>query len=208
MQSNTTYELPSGNDLPAIALAVVDRVPAMMAYWDRDEICRFANQAYLAWFGKGREELLGTTLKQLLGPIYPLNLPHVRGALDGVAQTFERQIPRPDGMGLRDSIASYIPDVRDGVVYGFFVHVADATPLKVRERELAAALIERDQALAEVRTLRGLLCMCAACKRIRDEDGQWTVLEAYVMARTDTSFTHGLCPGCAATLYPDVEADG
>lgn len=202
--SNPALQAPApGNDLAQLALAVVDRVPAMMAYWDRNEICRFANQAYLAWFGKTRADLLGTSLRELLGPIYELNLPHIRGALAGVPQTFERQIPRPDGQGVRESIASYLPDLRDGVVHGFFVHVADTTPLKARERELARVIAERDRALAEVRTLRGLLSICAACKRIRDESGQWVSLETYVTARTDAVFSHGLCPGCAATLYPD-----
>lgn len=203
MPPSTPAALVLGNDLPQLALAVIDRIPAMMAYWDRDEVCRFANHAYQAWFGKSRDELLGTTLRALLGPIYPLNLPYIRAALDGIPQTFERQIPRPDGDGFRDSLATYIPDMRDGVVYGFLVHVADATPLKAKERQLAQVVAERDRALAEVRTLRGLLCICSGCKRIRDEAEQWIPLEAFVSARTDAVFSHGLCPACEVSLYPD-----
>lgn len=205
--ASTSSDLASTSDLPTLALAVIDRVPAMMAYWDHQEICRFANQAYLAWFGRTREELLGTTLRELLGPIYRLNLPYIQGALEGVPQRFERQIPRPDAHGVRDSLATYIPDIRDGTVRGFFVHVADITPLKMRERELEAVLAERDRALAEVRTLRGLLQICAACKRIRDEAGRWNALEEYVTRRTEARFSHGLCPTCATTLYPELAPD-
>lgn len=203
MYNEVLSEPAPGSDLPSLALTVIDRVPAMMAYWDRDEICRFANQAYLAWFGKTRADLIGTRLKDLLGPIYPLNLPHIRGALAGKIQVFERQIPLPDGSGFRDSIATYIPAVENGEVRGFFVHVADATPLKERERQLARVIDERDRALAEVRTLHGLLCVCSGCKQIRDEAGHWIPMEAYVSARTEARFSHGLCPTCIVRLYPD-----
>lgn len=191
-------------NLPRLALAIIDRIPAMIAYWDRDEICRFANQAYQRWFGRSREQLIGTTLRELLGPIYPLNRPYIQAALAGEEQVFERQIPVPGGPGMRDSIATYTPDVQDGIVFGFFVHVADVTTLKAQERHLAHLVHERDRALAEVRTLRGLLPICAACNRIRDEEGEWVRMEMYVSARTEATFTHGICPHCAARLYPDL----
>jgi hypothetical protein len=67
-----------------------------------------------------------------------------------------------------------------------------------RRRE---ALVEQLQgALAEVRTLQGLLPICAWCKNIRDDehDGAWLPVEQYVMQKTAAEFTHGICPGCAA----------
>lgn len=195
------------SELSRLALSVIDRIPAMIAYWDRDEVCRFANQAYQRWFGRSREQLIGTHLRDLLGPIYPLNRPYVLAALAGEEQTFERQIPVPDGSAMRDSIATYTPDLRDGVVMGFFVHVADVTALKAHERHLAHLVRERDRALAEARTLRGLLPICASCRRIRDEQGNWISIEGYVSARTELSFTHGVCPQCATHLYPGMGPD-
>ncbi len=191
--------------LARIALAVVDHVGAMVAYWDKDQVCRFANQAYRGWFGREREQVVGHTMRDLLGPeLYARNLPHIQAALRGEPQTFERSIPRPDGSGTRDSIANYIPDVHDGEVRGFFVHVSDATALKERERELVRVVAERDRALAEVRTLTGLLPVCASCKSIRDERGQWTRLEQYIEERSSAQFTHSLCPDCARRLYPGL----
>jgi len=92
-------------------------------------------------------------------------------------------------------------------VLGFFVHVADVTALKAHERHLAHLVRERDRALAEVRTLRGLFPICASCKRIRDENDNWISIEGYVSARTELSFTHGVCPQCAAHLYPGMTPD-
>lgn len=58
--------------------------------------------------------------------------------------------------------------------------------------------------LDEVRTLRGLLPICAACKKIRDDDaGTWTSVESYVTHHSHAQFTHSICPACEARLYPD-----
>lgn len=60
-----------------------------------------------------------------------------------------------------------------------------------------------ERALAEVRTLQGLLPMCSHCRKVRDDEGLWTRLEAYLSNHTDTRFTHGLCPDCIRELYPE-----
>ena len=133
---------------------VVDNVDVMLGYWDRDQRCRFANAAYKTWFGKSPRELLGRPLKELLGPIYELNLPHIRAALDGHIQVFERTIPLPDGT-VRHSLASYYPDVVDGVVRGFTVQVTDVTRLKQLEFELQEAK-KRAEVLATHDFLTGL----------------------------------------------------
>src|SRR6185295_7662919 len=62
-----------------------------------------------------------------------------------------------------------------------------------REARLRADL---ETTAAEIRTLRGLLCICAWCKRIRDEADHWQPVEKYVQTRTPASFTHGICPDC------------
>ena len=115
----------------------------MLAYWDINQVCVFANNAYRDWFGKNREQILGTTLSELLGPLYPKNLPHIQAAYAGHKQVFERDIPTPDGR-LRHSLATYTPHIVDGVVRGIFVHVADVTPLKLMEQELKTAKAEAE----------------------------------------------------------------
>jgi hypothetical protein len=57
------------------------------------------------------------------------------------------------------------------------------------------------------KVLSGFLPICASCKKIRDEQGNWHVIESYVSAHTEAQFTHGICPDCAAKLYPDFYAD-
>jgi PAS domain S-box-containing protein len=122
--------------LNSLGLSVADHVSAMLAYWDKDLICRFANTAYLDWFGKNREEMIDKiTIKELLGPLYEKNLPYITGALEGTIQTFERDITTPTGE-VRSALANYFPEIENGEVKGFFVHVADITPIKLLEEEI------------------------------------------------------------------------
>jgi HAMP domain-containing protein len=68
-------------------------------------------------------------------------------------------------------------------------------------QETNAAL---EKALAEVRTLSGLLPICANCKKIRDDQGYWRQLETYIGEHSDAQFSHAICPDCVRKLYPDI----
>ncbi len=130
------HEILARRNLEALALRVVDKIPAMIAYWNTDLRCVFANDAYLHWFGRTRKSLLGRRISELLGPeLYAKNLPYMQRALAGERQEFERDIRLPNGE-IRNSLAIYLPDVVDGKVQGFVVQVADVTALKRLEREL------------------------------------------------------------------------
>jgi hypothetical protein len=79
------------------------------------------------------------------------------------------------------------------VLVGVGLHRARVWRLKSHQRELTARVKE---AMAKVRVLSGLLPMCAWCKRIRDDHGYWSQIEAYIASRSDADFTHGICPDC------------
>ncbi len=68
-------------------------------------------------------------------------------------------------------------------------------------KKLHSSIAELKKALEEVRTLSGLLPICASCKKIRDDKGYWNRLEDYVKTHTGADFTHGICPECAEKLY-------
>jgi len=77
-----------------------------------------------------------------------------------------------------------------------------------RRESFAAHLVERETgvlleaALAEIKTLEGILPICSSCKKIREEDGAWTALDEYVSDHTQAKFSHGMCPECMARFYP------
>ena len=139
----------------AVARQVVDGVPGMLGYWDKSQRCRFANAAYESWFGVRPEALIGRSMSDLLGPIYPLNLPFIEGALRGEEQSFEREIPAPDGGPTRHGHAHYLPHIVGGDVFGFAVMVTDISAQKKVQAELLEAQA-RAEALATHDSLTGL----------------------------------------------------
>jgi len=149
----------------AIVRQVVDGVPGMLAYWDKQQRCRFANAAYETWFGVKAEELIGRTMRELLGPIYPRNLPYIEGALRGETQAFEREIPDPRSGVPRHSQAHYLPHLVAGEVQGFAVMVTDISAQKKTEAELREAQAQ-SLALATHDSLTGLPNRLLAYERI------------------------------------------
>ena len=124
---------------------VSDNVPSMIAYWDQDQCCRFANQAYLDWMGRPAEAVIGHTMREVLGEEFLAhNQPHIDAALRGERQDLERTLVRHDGQAVH-TLGTYVPHRMSGEVQGFIVVVTDVSRLKQTEQELARA----NQALAQ-----------------------------------------------------------
>jgi DNA-binding response OmpR family regulator len=68
---------------------------------------------------------------------------------------------------------------------------------------LSAKIEELRRALGEIKTLRGIVPICANCKKIRDDQGYWSQVEVYVRDHSEAEFSHGICPECMKTLYPE-----
>ena len=71
------------------------------------------------------------------------------------------------------------------------------------ESALKVNVQKLQRALTEVKTLRGMLPICASCKKIRDDHGEWVQMEVFVRDRTEADFSHGICPECMEKLYPE-----
>lgn len=69
---------------------------------------------------------------------------------------------------------------------------------------LTAKAEELRSALDQIKTLRGIVPICATCKKVRDDQGYWKQVEIYVRDHTEASFSHGVCPECMDKYYPDV----
>lgn len=80
--------------------------------------------------------------------------------------------------------------------------VEDITERKTVEAERERLIAELKKAVAEVQALSGLLPICASCKKIRDDSGYWNQLESFIETRATVQFSHGICPECLRTLYP------
>jgi len=78
---------------------------------------------------------------------------------------------------------------------------------KRMEQERERLIKDLKEALVHVKTLSGLLPICAACKKIRDDKGYWHQVEKFISEHTDVNFSHSICPECAHKMYPGVFPD-
>jgi hypothetical protein len=77
----------------------------------------------------------------------------------------------------------------------------EAEIYRLKNVELSRMNDELRDALAHVKTLQGMLPICASCKKVRDDDGYWKQIESYISEHSDAKFSHGLCPECIIKLY-------
>ena len=80
----------------------------------------------------------------------------------------------------------------------------DITDRKKAEEQRERLVKELQAALTQVKQLRGMLPICANCKKIRDDGGYWNQIESYFKSHADVEFSHGLCPDCVEELYPEI----
>jgi PAS domain S-box-containing protein len=81
--------------------------------------------------------------------------------------------------------------------------IGDITERKRVEKEREGLILELQEAISRIKTLSGLLPICASCKKIRNDEGYWEQIEGYIRDRSGAEFSHGICPDCAKKLYPE-----
>jgi PAS domain S-box-containing protein len=94
-----------------------------------------------------------------------------------------------------------------GRLSGRMLLLRDITERRQAEADRERLIGELRQALADVKILRGLLPICASCRKVRDDRGYWKNLEQYIAEHSEAEFSHGLCPECLRRLYPELAED-
>ena len=177
----------------------------------------FFNEFAQKFFGYTEEEIVGKNLLETIVPITETtgrDLQQMREDLMLYPEKFknnENENIRRNGERVWISWTNKAILDQHGNVTGILSVGNDITESKQAEeerkiliQELQQTLEELQKSLAKVKTLSGLLPICASCKKIRDDSGYWKQIEAYIREHSDATFTHGLCPECVKKLYPGV----
>ena len=135
----------------------------------------------------------------------------------------EKYLTLKEHNGILMESESFHPDMGDGGLYfagtagriynaegdvvGAIETVRDITASKRSEQERERLIAELQDAISKVRTLSGMLPICSACKKIRDDKGYWNQIEAYIREHSEVDFSHSICPECVKKLYPDLDIE-
>ena len=177
---------------------ILEQIPALLWVADTNLTITFVQGRILSTLGLAPEGIVGTTVPEYF-PLEPKSVPfttHLR-ALQGdpgsYVATFKER-----------TLRAYVEPMRtpNGVITGCIGIALDITEQKRLEEQRERLIADLRNALTHIKTLRGLLPICAACKKIRDNHGYWKQIEEYISDHSDAKFSHGICPECRQKLYP------
>lgn len=124
---------------------ITNALPGLVGYWTKTLHCSFANQAYLDWFGKSAEEMIGIHLSELYnGELFRKNAPYLTGVLEGKAQQFENSLVKANGDFVHMYV-QFIPHEVNSTIVGFFVSALDITKIKEAEALIQARTLELER---------------------------------------------------------------
>ncbi len=178
---------------------------------DTNGILLEANSAFGVKSGYNKEQLIGEnliTIGILTEESKALVIPYIKDIIQGKNRTpIEINTLRSDGQIVPyDAKATLIK--RNDTIGPVQIILRNISIRKEMEVALVEERNKLKEALAKVKTLRGLLPICSHCKRIRDDKGYWNIIESYIQKHTDTEFTHCICEECAEKFYPDIDLSG
>lgn len=181
--------------------AIIAAIGDGISIHDRDLTILYQNQIHIAYFGDHRGHKCYRAYAGIAGPCDPC--PVLNSFADGRIHTDEMIMPVAGGTSCFELTASPLRDATGGIIAGIVV-ARNIDQRKKLEREREDLIHELQEALANIKTLSGLLPICASCKKIRDDKGYWNQIETYIKNHSEATFTHGICPECFKKLYPDV----
>ncbi len=139
----------------------------------------------------------------------PIESPVITAPRSGDTVKLERDKVLIGMGGVHRSIDDGCAPIRDehGRIVGRILVFRDVSERKRQAEEREKLISDLQAALANVKTLSGLLPICAWCKKIRDDQGYWEKVESYISRHSDAKFTHGMCPECFESQMGHVHAD-
>ncbi len=184
---------------------LVENISEVIYAADKDGVITYISPAVESFIGYSPSEIMGRSFAEF---IYQEDLPRVRESfqriLSGYVKASEYRYLTRSGE-LRWVRASSRPAFAGDRVIGLQGVLTDITERKRAEEERERLILELQEVLATIKSLSGMIPICAWCgRKIRDEEGRWVQLEVYITERSEAQFSHGMCPDCAKKVDTEV----
>ena len=184
-------------------MVIVEQAPIMIWRSDTSTECDYFNQQWLMFTGRSLEQEIGN------GWTEGVFSEDFKRCVDIYLTSFKKREIFEMEYRLRRYDGEYrwifdrgVPFNDEKGSFGGYI----GSCIDVTESVEARRLILREHK-SEIKQLRGMLPICSSCKKIRDDKGYWNQIEVYINEHSEAEFSHGMCPACMKSLYPELDGD-
>ena len=205
-EAETTQDLSReiAQDALSIIIDAINSTVGGLIITDLNGTIRFTNPAFCKMFEYSRNEIVGKNAADLFATREVRKLSDVIAIIDiSQEDTEEFVVETKAGQRFVVEVAASNVTSSSGKLVGRMASFVDITKRKEVEADRENLITKLQDALAKIRTLRGIIPICSSCKKIRDDKGYWNQIENYIKEHSDADFSHGICPECAKKLYPE-----
>jgi len=205
-ETEITKEFPKEFTYDALSIVVdaINSAVGGMIITDLEGFIRFANPSFCKMFEYLSTEVLGKNAAELFSAKEVRKFSDVITIIDiSRNDTEEFMVESKDGQNFAVEVSASNVTSASGQVVGRMASFVNITQRKAIEAEREKLIKKLQNALDRIKVLRGIIPICASCKKIRDDKGYWNQIEQYIEAHSEADFSHGICPDCAKKLYPE-----
>ncbi len=182
--------------------------PEAVVLHDLNGKVEIINRKFTEMFGHTIDDIKGKMIDSLIIPenLYEEADSNSKKLARGIEIEIETKRKHKSGNTVDVSVLGS-PIVIENRQIGTYCIYRDISERKRGEDEKEKLIADLQKTLEEVKTLQGLIPICAKCKKIRNDKGYWEQIESYISHRTEAEFSHSICKTCAKELYPDIDLD-
>jgi PAS domain S-box-containing protein len=201
-----TKEFPKEitSDALSIVVDAINSSVAGMIITDPGGIIRYSNPSFCKMFDYSLSEVIGRNAAELFATKEVRKFSDIIAIIDiSRDDTEEFIVEKKDGQNFVVEVSASNVTSVSGKLVGRMASFIDITKRKEIEADREKLIKKLQDALDKIKVLRGILPICASCKKIRDDKGYWNQIENYIKDHSEANFTHGICPDCVKELYPE-----
>jgi PAS domain S-box-containing protein len=212
LQTIAAIEIPpdlsrqTAQDALSIVIDAINSTVGGLIITDLNGTIRFVNPSFCKMFDYAHDDTIGMNAADLFSTKEIRTFSDVVAIIDiSKDDTQEFIVENKEGRSFVVEVSASNVTSRTGELVGRMASFVDITKRKEIEADREKLIGKLQDALAKIKTLRGIIPICASCKKIRDDKGYWNKLENYIREHSEADFSHGICPECVKELYPELE---
>jgi PAS domain S-box-containing protein len=210
LQAIAAVEIPpdlsrkTAQDVVSIVIDAINSTVGGLIITDLNGIVRFANPSFCRMFDYSHDDIIDMNAADLFSTKEIRTFSDVVAIVD-ISQDDSQEfvVENKEGKSFVVEVSASNVTSSSGELAGRMASFVDITKRKEIEADREKLISKLQDALKKIKTLRGIIPICAACKKIRDDKGYWNQIEIYLREHSEADFSHGICPDCVKKLYPD-----